>query len=145
MCVSIFALLVSKNKKSEAIAVSDSAKESILPQVLINNLTIDRSHFAFDGQASGLHTVNEINEFKLQGLAIAAPQKISLDFAELNNSNLLLDRNIIEKAFEKIKQVDTVTSSLAAVIKQIKFYNDTIAYNNPSTKRLARGFDAWTM
>ncbi|MES2372877.1 MAG: translocation/assembly module TamB domain-containing protein [Bacteroidota bacterium] len=135
-------LLVSKNKKNEAIPVSDSAKESILPQIMINDLTIDRSHFAFDGQASGLHTVNEINAFKLQRLAIAAPQKISLDYAELNNSNLLLDRNIIEKAFNKIKQVDTVTSSLAAVVKQVRFYNDTIAYNNPSTKRLAKGFDA---
>jgi hypothetical protein len=135
-------LLVSRNKKSEAIAVSDSAKESILPQILINNLNINRSHFAFDGQASGLHTVNEVNEFQLQGLAIAAPQKISLDFAELNNSNLLLDRNIIEKAFAKIKQVDTVTSSLAAVVKRVRFHNDTIAYNNPSTQRLTRGFDA---
>ncbi|MES2328871.1 MAG: translocation/assembly module TamB domain-containing protein [Bacteroidota bacterium] len=134
-------LLISKNIKSEAIAVSDSAKESILPEVIVKNLDIARSHFAFDGQASGLHTVNEINDFRMRGLAIAAPQKMSLDYGELNNSNLLLDRNIIEKAFNKIKQIDTATTSLAAVIKQVKFYNDTIAYNNPSTKRLARGLD----
>lgn len=133
--------LLTTGKSSSAIEVSDSAKESILPMIMINKMNIARSHFAFYGQASGLRTINDINEFNLDGLAVAAPQKISLDMAELKNSNLLLDRNVIEKAVEKIKQLDTVSSNLAVMVKKVKFYNNTIAYNNPSTKRLARGFD----
>ncbi|NCI50529.1 translocation/assembly module TamB [Sediminibacterium roseum] len=134
--------LLTTGRSSEAIAVSDSAKESILPSIMIGKMNIARSHFAFYGQASGLRTVNDINEFNLNGLAVAAPQKISLDKAELNNSSLLLDRNIIEKAVEKIKQIDTVTSSLAVVVKELRLSNNNIAYNNPSAKKMERGFDA---
>jgi hypothetical protein len=134
--------LLTTGRSSKAIAVSDSAKESILPSVMIGKMNIARSHFAFYGQASGLRTVNDINEFNLNGLAVAAPQKITLDKVELNNSSLLLDRNIIEKAVDKIKQMDTATSNLAIMVKEVRLSNNNIAYNNPSAQKLDRGFDA---
>jgi hypothetical protein len=134
--------LLTTGRSSEAIAVSDSAKESILPMIMIGKMNIARSHFAFYGQASGLRTVNDINEFNLNGLAVAAPQKITLDKAELKNSSLLLDRNIIEKAVNKIKQMDTATSNLAVLVKEVRLSNNNIAYNNPSAKKTDKGFDA---
>lgn len=135
-------LLVTPNKgKSAAIDVSDSAKESILPSIMINKMAIARSHFAFFGEASGLRTVNDINEFNLNGLALAAPQKVSLDKVELKNSSLLLDRTVIEKAIEKIKEIDTATSNLAVTVKEARFSNNNITYNNPGVKPMARGFD----
>jgi len=133
-------LLKTDHKKPIA-SVSDTAQQNILPTIKIGKLDIARSHFSYKGQESGVNTVNEIGEMDLQAL-IAAPQKISLEKLQLNNSSLLLDRDVITKVIEKIKQIDTAASNnLSVAVKEVRFFNDNVAYNDLSGKRKGKGFD----
>src|SRR6478609_146308 len=69
-------LLKSKNKK-EVTPVKVSSQAQLLPMIKIDKLNITKSHFAFKGEDAGVNTVNDIDEMKLEALAIAAPQKIT--------------------------------------------------------------------
>jgi translocation and assembly module TamB len=133
-------LLKSKSKKGIA-PVTNVSQVQLLPMIKVDKLNITKSHFAFKGEDAGVNTVNDIDEMKLEALAIAAPQKITLDKLQLNNSSVLLDRDIIEKVVDKIKQIDTVTSNMAVVVKDVRFSNNTLTYNDLSGKKKGRGLD----
>jgi translocation and assembly module TamB len=134
-------LLKSKNR-IEIAPVKVSSQVQLLPMIKVDKLNITKSHFAFKGEDAGVNTVNDIDEMKLEALAIAAPQKITLEKLQLNNSSVSLDRDIIEKVVNKIKQIDTVTSNMAVVVKDVRFFNNNVTYNDLSGKKKGTGFDA---
>jgi translocation and assembly module TamB len=71
-------------KKIDSVITSENS----IPRINLTKLTILRSHFAFNGEALGIRTSNDISEMSLQGLVTRAPMKVTLDKLDLKGSSL---------------------------------------------------------
>ncbi len=119
-----------------------SSPTELLPIIKIQAAQIARSHIGFDGQNTGFHTVNDINEMKLTGFSMASAEQLSIDQLTLLNSSLLLDRKDVKiNGMRKLKK-DTSISHINYTVKHALFFNNTIAFNDLSVKRKGNGLDA---
>lgn len=132
-------VLKTVNQKNTANA-NNATAESILPTLRVNSLAIKKSHFSFKGEVAGINTINDIGDLDLRGLSTTTPQKILLDKLQLDHSSLSLDRSIGQTA-AKTKMVDTTPGNISVTVKEVRLFNDNIAYNDLSGKKKTSGFD----
>jgi translocation and assembly module TamB len=112
------------------------------PFIKIQEVQIIRSHIGFDGQNTGFHTVNDINQMTLTSFAMVSPQQISIDQLLLRNSSLMLERKDVKSVTKKTQQKDTATGHQMYTVQQAVLFNNTIAFNDLSVKRKSNGLDA---
>lgn len=121
--------------RAPLLTLKKALPDALLPIIKIGQLHIARSHIGFDGQNTGFHTENDINEMNLTSFSMVSPQQISIEKLQLLNSSVFLDRI-------DVKQTDTSTVRKIYSVKQAILFNNTIAFNDLSEKRKAKGLDA---
>ncbi len=123
--------------------VEDTIRKAGFPVVKVKRMAIARSHFSFSGEEQGIATVNDIGELNLDNMGMTAEQQISMDKIELLNSFLSVNRTGTQKPSAKTAKADTigVESGLGVTVKNLRFYNNNIAYHDLTAKKAANGLD----
>jgi len=128
-----------------------------IPLITLAKLTINRSHFGFNGETLGINTNDDITEMMLTGLKTRAPLQLSLERLQLDRSSLSLARTdmpipFVPKSGHVTEQhttqqknanttTDTTAGNLVLNVKQVSFTGNTIAFDDHSKKVQQKGFD----
>ncbi len=131
-----------KADNAPVLRVVQSSAEGLLPIIKIKQLEMARSHIDFDGQNTGFHTVNDINEMHVTGFLMASAEQLSVEQLTLLNSSFSLDRKDIKPSDKKRLQNDTSMNRIKYKILHAVLFNNSIAFNDLSVKRKSNGLDA---